>query len=105
MSFFKKGIIKPDLSDKLPVILLILFSRIDLINISKLHQNSFPAKLKKRIFSENNPASFKAQISNINWYNLNSNQCSANSLFETFLNIFNQIYDVNFPLTEIEIKP
>ena len=50
-------------------------------------------------------ASFKDQISNINWEYLNSTQCSANSLHETFLNIFNETYDVNFPLTEIEIKP
>ena len=49
--------------------------------------------------------SFKDQISKINWDNLNSTQCSVNSLYETSLNIFNEIYDVNFPLTEIEIKP
>ena len=75
------------------------------ISTSKLQQNSSPLKLKKRFFNESNLASFKDQISNINWDNLNSTQCSANSLYETFLNIFSEIYDANFPLTEIEIKP
>ena len=75
------------------------------ISTSKLPQNSSPLKLKRRFFNENNIASFKDQISNINWDNLNSTQCSVNSLYETFLNIFNEIYGVNFPLTEIEIKP
>ena len=50
-------------------------------------------------------AYFKDQISSINWDNLNSTQLSANSLYETFLNIFNEINDVNFPLTGTEIKP
>ena len=75
------------------------------ISTSKLPQNSSPLKLKRRFFNENNIASFKDQISNINWDNLNSTQCSVNSVYETFLNIFNEIYGVNFPLTEIEIKP
>ena len=87
----KKGIIKSDLSDHLPI----FFS----ISTSKLPQNSSPLKLKKRFFNESNLASFKNQISNINWDILNSTQCSANSLYETFINIFSEI-----PLTEIEIK-
>ena len=45
------------------------------------------------------------QICNINWDNLNSTQCSASSPYETFLNTFNEIFDVNFSLIEIEIKP
>ena len=83
------GKIKSDLSDHLPV----------------LHQSSSPLKLKKRFFNESNLASFKNQISNINWDILNSTKCSADSLYETFLNIFNEIHDVNFPLTETEMKP
>ena len=31
-------------------------------------------------------------------------QCSTKSICKKFLNIFNVIYDVNFPLTEIELK-
>ena len=93
----KKGILKSNISDHL----LIFFS----ISTSKSPQTCFPLKLKKRIFNEYNPASFKGQKSNINWGNLNSTQCSVSSLYETFLNIFKEIYDVNFPLTEIEIKP
>ena len=93
----KKGIIKFDLSSYLPI----FFS----INTSQSSQNSSLLKLKKRIFKENSLASFKDQISNINFGNLNSIQCSVNSLYETFLNIFNEIYDVNFSLTEVEIKP
>ena len=93
----KKGIIKPDLSDHLPI----FFSTGTL----KLPQNSSPLKLKKRFLNESNLASFKDQISNINSDNLSFTQCSANSLCETFLNIFSEIYDVNFPFTEIEIKP
>ena len=93
----KKGIIKFDPSDHLPI----FFS----ISTSKLLQKSPPLKLKKRFFNESNLASFKNQISNIYWDILNSTQCSGNSLYETFLNIFSDIYDVNFPLTEIEIKP
>ena len=97
MSLKKKGITKSDLSDHL----LIFFS----ISTSKSPQTFSPLKLKKRFFNENNIASLKDQISNINWDNLNSTQCSVNSLYDTLLNIFNEIYDVNFPLTEIEIKP
>ena len=93
----KKGIIKSDLSDHLPI----FFS----IRTSKSPQNFSPLKLKKHFFNKNNIVSFKDQISNINWDNLNSTQCSVNSLYETSLNIFNEIHDVNFPLTEIEIKP
>ena len=93
----KKGIIKSNLSDHLPI----FFS----ISTSKFPQNSSPLKLKKHFFNESNLASSKNQISNINWDILNSNQCSANSLYETFLNIFSEIYDVNFPLNEIEMKP
>ena len=92
----KKGIIKSKLSDDIPI----FFS----ISTSKLTQNSSPLKLKKRFFNESNLASFKNQISNINWDILNSTQCSANSLYETFLNIFSEIYDVNFSLTKIEIN-
>ena len=94
---WKKGIIKSDLSDDLPI----FFS----ISTSKSPQNSSPLKLKKIIFNKNNLASFKDQISSINWDNLNSTQCSASSRYKTFLNIFNVIYDVNFPLTEIGRKP
>ena len=47
----KKGIIKSDLSDHSPI----FFS----ISTLKLPQNSSPLKLKKRIFDENNLASFK----------------------------------------------
>ena len=65
----KKGIIKSDLSDHLPI----FFS----ISTSKLPQNSSPLKLKKRFFNESNLASFQNQISNINWDILNSTQCSA----------------------------
>ena len=88
---------KSNLSDHLPI----SFS----FSISKLPQNSSPIKLKKRFFKERNLASFKNQISNINWDILTSTQCSANSLYETFLNTFSEIYDMNFPLTDIEIKP
>ena len=87
---------KSNLSDHLPISFL--------FSISKLPQNSSPIKLKKRFFKERNLASFKNQISNINWDILTSTQCSANSLYETFLNTFSEIYDVNFPLTDIEIK-
>ena len=94
----EKGIIKSDLSDHLPI----FFST----STSKSPQNFSPLKLKKRIFNENNLASFKDQISNINWDNLNSTQCSVNSLYKIFLNIFDGMYDINiFPLTEIKIKP
>ena len=31
-------------------------------------------------------------------------QCSTKSICKNFLNIFNVIYDVNFPLAEIELK-
>ena len=54
----KKGIAKSDLSDHLPI----FFSMIT----SQSPQNSSPLKLKKRFFNENNIASFKDQISNIN---------------------------------------
>ena len=77
----------------------------DSLSYERSKKDYSPLKLKKRFFNESNPASFKNQISNINWDILNSTQCSANSLYETFLNIFSEIYDVNFPLTEIEIKP
>ena len=86
----KKGITKSGLSDHLPI----FFS----ISTSKLRQNSSPLKLKKRFFNESNLASFKNQISSINWDILNSTQCSEN---EKFLNIFSEINEVNFPLTEI----
>ena len=89
--------IKSDLSDHLPVFFP--------ISTPKLLQNSSPLKLKKCFFNESKPASFKNQISDINWDILNSTKSSANSLHETFLNIFSEIYDVNFPLTEIKRKP
>ena len=50
----KKGIIKSNLSDHLPI----FFS----ISTSKLPQNSSPLKLKKHFFNESNLASFKSQI-------------------------------------------
>ena len=93
----KKGTIKSDLSDHLSI----FFS----ISTSKLPQYSFPLKLKKCFFNESNLASFKNQISIINWDILNFTQYSANSLYETFLNIFSEIYNVNFSLTEAGIKP
>ena len=74
------------------------------LSTSKLPQYSSPLKLKKRFFKESNQAFFKDQVSNINWDNLNSTHCNAISLYETFLNIFSKIYDVNFSLTEIDIK-
>ena len=64
-----------------------------------------PLKPKKRIFNENNLASFKDQLSNITQDNLSFTEFIANSLYKTFLNIFNEMYDVNFPFTEIKIKP
>ena len=90
---FKKGIVKSDCSDHF----------IYLFSFQLVPRNC--RKLKKRIFNENNLASFKYQITNINWDNLNSTQCSAIRLYETFLNTFNEIYDFNVLLTEIEIKP
>ena len=76
----KRGIIKSDLSDHLPI----FFS----VSTSKLPQNSSPLKLKKRFFNESNLASFKNQISNINWDTLNSTQCGANSLYENIPKYF-----------------
>ena len=58
----KRGIIKSDLSDHLPI----FFS----ISTSKSPQKSSLLKLRKRLFNENNLASFNDQISNINWNNL-----------------------------------
>ena len=52
MILFKKGIIKSDFPDNLPVV---FFS----ISTTKLPQNSSPLKLKKLIFNEKNLASFK----------------------------------------------
>ena len=61
----KKCIIKSDLSYHLPI----FFS----ISTSKFPQNS-------RNYIENNLASFKDQVSNINWDSLNSTQCNENCL-------------------------
>ena len=71
----KKGITKSNRSDHVPI----FFS----ISTSKSLQNSSPLKLKKRFFNENNVASFKDHIRNINWNNLNSTPCSVNSLYST----------------------
>ena len=104
---FFKQVFKKSTAEKKPYYLIgdlsisIFFS----IITSKLPQNSSPLWLKKHFFNESNLASFKNQISSINWDILNSTQSSTNCLYETFLNIFSEIYDVNFPLTEIEIKP
>ena len=68
----RKGVIKSNLSDHLPI----FFS----VTTSKLPQNSSPFKHKKRIFNKNNLASFKDQISNINWDNLNRTQYSTKIL-------------------------
>ena len=62
----KNGIIKSDLSDHLPIFFSII--------TSKLPQISSPLKHKKRFFNESNLASFKYDISNINWDVLNSTQ-------------------------------
>ena len=88
----KKGIIKSNLLGHL----WIFFS----ISTLKFLQNSSLFKLKQRIF-----ASFKDQISKDNCNNLNSTQCSANGLCEIFLNTCNEMYDVSFPLSEVDIKP
>ena len=107
LSMFLKQVFKKSTAEKKPYYLIgdlnisIFFS----IITSKLPQNSSPLWLKKHFFNESNLASFKNQISSINWDILNSTQSSTNCLYETFLNIFSEIYDVNFPLTEIEIKP
>ena len=53
----KKGTIKSDLSDHSPI----FFS----ISTLKLPQNSSPLNLKKRIFNENNLASFKGTLMQI----------------------------------------
>ena len=94
---FLKGIIKCDLSDDLPIFFL--------ISTWKSAQNASPFKIIKRFLNENKLASFKDQINNINWDSINSTQYNSNSLYETFRNIFNEIYDANYPLTETEIKP
>ena len=94
--YLKKGIIKSDISDHSPIFCS--------ISASKSRKNSSPLKLIKRIFNKDNITSFKDQVSNINLENLNSTQCSASNFYETFLNIFIEVYDVNFLLTEIEIK-
>ena len=93
----KKGIIKSNLLDHL----WIFFS----ISTLKFLQNSSLFKLKQRIFNENKLASFKDQISKDNCNNLNSTQCSANGLYEIFLNTCNEMYNVSFPLSEVDIKP
>ena len=103
LSMFLKQVFKKSTAEKKPYYLIgdlnisIFFS----IITSKLPQNSSPLWLKKHFFNESNLASFKNQISSINWDILNSTQSSTNCLYETFLNIFSEIYDVNFPLTEI----
>ena len=72
---------------------------------SKSSQNSSPLKTRIGFLNENKLASFKDQISNVNWGSINSTQYSLNSLYEVFLNIFKEIYDANYPLTETEINP
>ena len=94
---FLKGVIKYDLSDNLPNFFL--------ISTWKSPQNASPLKTIKRFLNENELAFFKDQINNINWDSINSTQYSSNGLCETFLNIFNGIYDANYPLTETKIKP
>ena len=92
-----KGTIEFNFLDHLPIFVP--------ISTSILLQSSSPLKFTKSIFNKNSLASSKDQIDNINWDNLNSNQCSANSLYKTLLCIFKKIHHVNFPLTEIQIKP
>jgi len=91
----KKGIIRNDMSDHFPI----FFS----INTSKNKPLQENIKIKKRDFNDTNIASFKEQLSFINWRHIDFNK-DVNEIYDTFIKTFDDIYCSNFPLKEFSVK-
>ena len=52
------------------------------------------------IFNKCNITSFKEQLSLLQWRHINFNE-TANEIYDTFLRTLTEIYDANFPHTEV----
>ncbi|XP_065639635.1 uncharacterized protein LOC136072356 [Hydra vulgaris] len=90
------GIIKSDISDRFPIFLTI--NTISTPNINKSQT------IRKRIFNKKNLEAFKYQLSLLNWKHINFNE-DINAIYNKFFNTFFSVYDANFPVSEITLKP
>ncbi|XP_065662942.1 uncharacterized protein LOC136085555 [Hydra vulgaris] len=92
----QKGIIKSDISDHFPIFLTIN---------TILTPNTIKSQtIRKRIFNKKNLETFKYQLSMLNWKHINFNE-DINVIYNKFFNTFFSVYDANYPVFEITLKP
>ena len=91
----KKAIIKSDISDHFPIFFTIQTRK----NQSKCQNLVY----NKRESNEANKAAFKQQVSLLHWRHVSS-QKDVSKMYKTFLSIFLEIYETNFPYKQITVK-
>ena len=91
----KKGIIKCDISDHFPIFVA--------ISVSNCKVNSNKIKVLKQNFNDENKESFKNDLSNVNWPQIDR-QDNPNLNYSNFFKIFSELYNKNFPINENSIK-
>ncbi|XP_065658222.1 uncharacterized protein LOC136082726 [Hydra vulgaris] len=91
----KKGIIKSDISDHFPI----FFS----INIKPKVLPNERTTFLKRFYNEANLLSFYEQLSLLHWKDINTSS-DVNFAYNQFFKSFYEVYDVNFPKCEINLK-
>ena len=88
------GILKTDISDHFPIFCLLK---------SKESNNSSKRTLYKRMINSETIDDFKFLLQNVQWGDV-LNNASPNGAYDKFLTKFNELYNIAFPETKIEIK-
>ena len=93
---FKTGILKTDLTDYFPMI-------IALKNDGTSYQNSKTKHKYKRNYNQESIKAFSHQLLSINQDEI-QNCDDPNEPYKQFFDIFNSIYDINFPTVFVNLK-
>ena len=94
-NYITSGIIYSSISDHFPI-----FS---LFSVPNSNVNCSPAKILKRLFSNNSINNFKIELSDYHWEPELCN-LTTNEAFEKYFKIFLVLYNKNFPIKEVTIK-
>ena len=91
----KKGIIKSDITDHFPIFVA--------LNVSNCKLNTRKVKVTKRYFDEENKQSFKNDLINVNWHQIETLE-DPDTSYNNFSKIFSELYNKNFPINEYNLK-
>ena len=84
------------MSDHFPVFIPLNFP-------SKIHKENQKITVHKTVMHDTNLMAFMTNLLNVNWNSINHSP-ETNSKYETFFEVFSELYEKHFPLKDFQIK-